>query len=105
MTQQFTQGHALLVGVGADLPNTVDDATGLAALLADTERCAYPTGHVHLFTEQQATRSQILNALDQLAASSDANATIIFYFLPVTVTVKSIQQSANPTFFYPMDMR
>lgn len=80
MTQQFTQGHALLVGVGADLPNTVDDATGLAALLADTERCAYPTGHVHLFTEQQATRSQILNALDQLAASSDASATIIFYF-------------------------
>lgn len=26
----FDQGYALVVGVGADLPNTVDDAVGLA---------------------------------------------------------------------------
>ncbi len=46
----FEQGHALVVGVGADLPNTVDDAAGLAAILQDPTRCAYAPAQVRTLT-------------------------------------------------------
>ncbi len=42
----FPSGRTLIVGVGADLPNTVDDAQGLAEILRDPERCAYPAEQV-----------------------------------------------------------
>ena len=76
----FTHGHALLVGVGADLPNTVDDAKGLAGILADPERCAYPSDHVVAVTDAAATRAGVLGALDALAAHSDANSTVVVFF-------------------------
>jgi hypothetical protein len=63
----FDQGHALIIGVGADLPNTVDDATGLADILKDPARCAYPPEQVHLLTGEKATRDAILSALDTLS--------------------------------------
>jgi hypothetical protein len=39
MAKHFTQGHALIVGVGGaeDLPNTVDDAKGIADILKDPD--------------------------------------------------------------------
>ncbi len=36
------QGHALIIGVGADLPNTVDDAIALVDTLNASARCGYP---------------------------------------------------------------
>jgi len=75
----FKQGHALVVGVGADLPNTVDDAVGLAELLKDPARGAYPPAQVHLLTGEKATREAILGALDSLAATGP-QATIVVYF-------------------------
>ena len=50
----FTQGCAVLIGVGADLAVTVQDATALAALLRDPARCAFPADQVHLLTESGA---------------------------------------------------
>ena len=49
---QFTHGHALVIGIGADLPNTVDDAVGLADILKDPERCAYPPGQVRMLGQR-----------------------------------------------------
>lgn len=77
---QFSQGHALLIGVGADLPVTIKDATGIADILQDPERCAYPQNQVTLLTETTATRQGILGALDDLANSADAESTVVFYF-------------------------
>lgn len=77
---QFTQGHALLVGVGADLPVTVNDATGVADILKDPERCAYPQAQVTLLTEAEATRQAILDALDRLAMLTTPESTVVFYF-------------------------
>jgi len=69
---QFDQGHALIIiGVGADLPNTVDDARGLADILKDPARCVYPPDQVLLLTGQNATREAILTALDTLAQSTN----------------------------------
>jgi hypothetical protein len=76
----FTKGHALIVGVGADLRGTIDDAEGLAKILKDTGRCAYPPEQVHLLTGQQANRDAVLMALDDLAKSTDDDSTVIFYF-------------------------
>lgn len=76
----FDQGHALIIGVGADLPNTVDDATGLADILKDPIRCAYPSDQVHLLTGEGATRETSLLALDALSRSTDHQSTVIVYY-------------------------
>lgn len=80
MSQTFTNGHALIIGVGGDLPNTVEDATRLANILKDPERCAYPPEHVHLLTGKQATRDGILAKLSALAQATDAESTVVVYF-------------------------
>lgn len=80
MDAMFNEGHALVVGVGADLPNTVDDASGLAAILQDPRRCAYPLSQVMLLTGAQATRGQVLRALEGLAQSTSPAATVVFFF-------------------------
>src|SRR4051812_32274658 len=76
----FNQGHALLIGVGDDLPITVADAAGLANILEDQERCAYPPSQVHLLTAAQATRSNVLAELDKLIVSTSADSTVVVYF-------------------------
>jgi hypothetical protein len=76
----FEQGHALIIGACADLPATVDDAIGLASILTDDARCAYPPGQVRLLTGEKATRAQIIDALDDLAATAGDDSTVIVYF-------------------------
>jgi serine/threonine protein kinase len=73
-------GHALVVGVGDDLPNTVDDAIGLANILKDPERCAYPSDQVHLLVGPDANRDAVLSTLDALAQSTDSQSTVVVYF-------------------------
>lgn len=79
---QFTHGYALLIGVGADLPVTVQDATALRDVLIAPDRAAYPPEQVTLLTEATATRTQILAAFDTLIAQTQANpdATVIVYY-------------------------
>jgi hypothetical protein len=80
MSELFTPGHACIIGVGGDLPNTVDDAIGFAKILKDPERCAYPAGQVSLLTQESAKRDDILAALDRLAQSTTPDSTVIIYF-------------------------
>ncbi|GGA38712.1 caspase family protein [Okeania sp. KiyG1] len=80
MSQIFKQGYAVVVGVGADLPVTVDDATAVANLLGDPSRCAYPTEQVRLLTEENANRTNVLSALSWLAETTGEDDTAIAYF-------------------------
>src|SRR6266566_1300336 len=80
MDTTFTQGYALVVGVGGNLPNTVNDARGVASLLTDPTRCAYPRDHVSVLAGEQATRTSILSGLDALAGSTNVQSTVMFYF-------------------------
>jgi uncharacterized caspase-like protein len=80
MNTLFEQGHACLIGVGGDLPTTATDAQGLAKVLQDPERCAYPPDQVHLLTGEQATRTQILQTLETLAASTNDDSAVLIYF-------------------------
>ena len=80
MTSTFSQGHAVVIGAGGDLPNTVQDAEGFAEILIDEERCAYPTQQVLMRTAEQAKRDDVLKTLDDLAVAADEHATVIIYF-------------------------
>jgi hypothetical protein len=79
-TATFDQGYALVVGVGADLPNTVDDASGLTDILRDPARCAYLPDQVRLLTGEKATRNNVLSALDALSRSTNPQSTVLVYF-------------------------
>jgi hypothetical protein len=76
----FSQGHAVVIGVGGDLPNTVDDAVGVANILRDPSRCAYPQGQVELLTSARATRENTLAALDALATVTNDRSTVLVYY-------------------------
>jgi len=82
MSQNFTHGYAVIVGVGADLPVTVGDACAVADLLRDPTRCAYPPDQVQLLTAETARRGDILAALARLAeqTQADQEATAVVYF-------------------------
>jgi hypothetical protein len=76
----FRQGHALIVGVGGDLPGTIADAVGIADVLVDPTRCAYPPDQVHLLTGANAGREHILAALEMLSQSADPQSIVFVYF-------------------------
>lgn len=80
MSDRFTQGHACVIGVGGDLPTTVNDATELAKVLKDPERCAYPPEQVHLLTGDGATKEKVIKALEDLAKTTNDESTVIIYF-------------------------
>ena len=80
MDTSFRQGYACVIGVGDDLPCTVDDAEGLAKILKDPQRCAYPEQQVHLLTETAATRQNIISTLESLADTTTEDSTVIVYF-------------------------
>ena len=81
-TSYFTNGFALLIGVGGDLPETVKDATALRDILISPQRCAYLPEQVKLLTKDQANRQGILDGLDWLinSVNRDVNAAAIVYF-------------------------
>ena len=78
----FVNGHALLIGVGADLPVTVKDATALRDVLVDPGRAGYPPEHVSLLTEAGANRHDILGSFDDLIerVDDDPDAVALVYF-------------------------
>ncbi|MEG4048228.1 caspase family protein [Microcoleus sp. Pol17_C1] len=90
MSDLFTHGYALLIGVGntADagysLPETVTDAQALKDVLTDANFCAYPNtpDRVRLLKDEGATHSAILEDLDWLkgCAEADPEATIVIYY-------------------------
>jgi WD40 repeat protein len=76
----FNNGYAIVVGIGADLPVTLDDATAVADLLRDASRCAYPPSQVRLLAGERARRDAILSALDWLSEVAGPGATAVVYF-------------------------
>ncbi len=80
--QTFDVGYALVIGAGADLPVTIGDATALRDLLVRPGYCAYPPGQVTLLVDQNATKTNILAALDDLRVKVAAvpDATVIIYY-------------------------
>lgn len=82
MAETFSHGHALLIGVGDDLPETVADAQAIGSVLTDAARAAFPQPQVTLLTEHAATRDNILTALSDFVTrvNADADATALIYY-------------------------
>ena len=83
----FTQGHALLIGVGAyqheprmNVPATAADARAVANVLRDPDFCGYPDDQVKPLCFGAAKREGILVALDTLAASAGEGDTVFLFF-------------------------
>lgn len=80
MTVAFRNAHALVIGVGGDLPVTVDDARAIARILSDPNRCAVPAANVLVQIEMDATRSGIIDALQELAAKATSEDAVTIYY-------------------------
>jgi hypothetical protein len=100
----FSQGHAVLIGVGGDLPNTIEDARGLHELLIDPSRCAYPQKQVHLLSGEAADRASVLAALDSLAQQTSPESTAIIYFSGHGYRVNSAYGTTHYLLPYAYDM-
>ena len=90
MSDQFTHGYALLIGVGESaypqwsLETTVRDAKAIRSILTDADLCGYPEDHDHirLLTDAGATSTAIQEGLAWLRAqaSVDPEATVVIYY-------------------------
>ncbi|MCW9036839.1 hypothetical protein, partial [Altibacter sp.] len=65
-TTTLDKAYAILIGVGADLPASVEDARAIYDLLSDPNLAGYKKENITLLTEEQATRDNILKAFDAL---------------------------------------
>lgn len=80
MAQTYSQGYALIIGVGADLPVTIEDAQAISDLLLDSSRCAYRRDQVRLLVGGDARRESIISSLEWLAELAGPDASAIVYF-------------------------
>ncbi|NES21384.1 MAG: caspase family protein [Symploca sp. SIO3E6] len=90
MTNSFTHGYVLLIGVGEcvysewSLPVTVKDMQALQSLLRDSNLCGYlqDENHIRLLQDADATGSGILQGLYwlQKQAAADEEATVVVYY-------------------------
>jgi hypothetical protein len=83
----FSQGHALLIGVGSyahtphlDVPITVADAQAVAQVLRDPRFCGYPAAQVAVLHDTKATSAGILGALDALATRAGLQDTVVLFY-------------------------
>jgi uncharacterized caspase-like protein len=83
----FTQGHALLIGVGTyqyerqiNVPVTAADAQAVADVLRDPAYCGYPDAQVKPLRNAAASREGILDALDTLATRTGEGDTVFLFF-------------------------
>jgi hypothetical protein len=90
MSNTFSHGYALLIGVGEcayanlSLPVTVKDMQALRSVLTNSAICGYPddSAHIRLLHDANATRGAILDGLSWLAeqTSIDDEATAIVFY-------------------------
>jgi Caspase domain/Effector-associated domain 11 len=80
----FAQGYALLIGVGNDLPATVQDVRGVERLLLDKNRAAYPREQVMTLTEKDASKLGMLEAFEKFPIlvnkTEDTDKTVLIYY-------------------------
>jgi pimeloyl-ACP methyl ester carboxylesterase len=77
---RLKNAHALLIGIGNDLPGTVRDAIAINNILEDERLAGYNPENIILVTEKEATREGILKAFDTLIERTDENSTVMLYY-------------------------
>lgn len=80
MAEIFDNAHALLIGVGNDLPFTVDDAKSFQDVFTDPLKAAYNPKNVNLVADDGATKQGIIDGFDRLITDTDENSTVVVYY-------------------------
>ncbi|RUS21190.1 hypothetical protein BC937DRAFT_93389 [Endogone sp. FLAS-F59071] len=84
----FKDGHAILIGTGANVVGdldpiydcTINDADWLQDILIDPKRCAYPPTQVTTLTGKNATKDGIMAAMEAMARATNDESTVIIFF-------------------------
>jgi hypothetical protein len=83
----FTQGHALVIGVGSyqhhqsmNVPVATTDATEVGNVLRDPAFCGYPKNQIKALCEAAAIRRNILASLDAIAIGPTERDTVFLFF-------------------------
>ncbi len=82
-SRYFEQAYALTIGVGnQDIPQSAQDAEGIAHILTHPDKAAYNPEKVRVLTGEQSTREQMLGALNHLVetVSPKVEHTVIIYY-------------------------
>jgi hypothetical protein len=86
-TNGFSQGHALLIGVGSytykpqlNIPISVADAKKVAETLQNPQICGYPEKQITTLHDETATRESVLTSLSALAESANPSDTVFFFY-------------------------
>ncbi len=66
--------------LGADVPQTVEDASQLKGVLIDARLCGYQPENVSLLSGQSATRQGILESLKNLADDTEPEQTVTIFY-------------------------
>ena len=77
---KLENAYALIIGVGADLPDTVTDATAIYNVMVDDTICGYKKENVIFLTEKKATKQGILDGLDELIKITNEKSSILIYY-------------------------
>ncbi|MEX3693849.1 caspase family protein [Paraburkholderia sp. BR14263] len=85
-TSKFQNGHALVIAIADyqyinSLPDAVlNDADDLVSVLTAHNGCRFDPGNVRRLTNEKATRSAILAALQELSVKAKLDDTVCIYF-------------------------
>ena len=73
---------AIIIGVGGDLKETVEDANSIYNVLIDRNKGGYNPKNVYLLTDKNSTKNKVINCLEEIITKSKnvKNATVIFYY-------------------------
>lgn len=72
--------YAIIIGVGADLPESVKDAQAVYDILSNPKIAGYKKENITLLTEKLATRKNILKAFNELIDKTDEDASIFLFY-------------------------
>jgi pimeloyl-ACP methyl ester carboxylesterase len=77
---KLPNAYALLIGVGDEELDTVDDALDINNILIDETLAGYSPENVILVTGKKATREGILTAFDELISKTNKDSSVFLYY-------------------------
>jgi|GEM_PF-3682118 len=101
----FMHGYALIIGIGVDLPGSINDAQALYDTLTNPSIAAYPPENVRLLCGHEATKTNIEAGLEELQAfaTQDPEATIVIFYSGHGIQTPSQVEHKNDYFLLPHD--
>ncbi|MEZ5039239.1 MAG: caspase family protein [Saprospiraceae bacterium] len=80
----FTNGYALIIGVGGDLPDTITDAQKVYDTIIDKEKAGYQADNCVLLLAEKAKRTNVLAAIEglknKIVQDDNQQATVMVYY-------------------------